>query len=148
MPTDWSRAVHAAAEVLAANPELEDDEAVARLAERGVDGRDARVAVTMLPIAFGRVLLSERGVTRHSGVFHVQDEGGNWVAFEFALQPAFVEATQLAVTARHRGTIDRHAFHQIGARSVEVERSEAGPVALLDVEPDMFVRSRPWWKFW
>ena len=148
MPTDWSRAVRIAAEVLAAEPELEDEQAAARLEEHGVGERAARVALAMLPIAFGRVLLAERGVTSHSGVFHVQDANGKWVPFEFAAQPAFLEATQLAVTARHRNTIDRHAFEQIGARSVELERAEPAPVALLDVTPEMFEVARPWWKVW
>ena len=145
MATDWSRAVHAAAEVLAADPELEDDDAVKRLP--GFPEADARVAVTMVAIAFGRVVLSERGVTTFSGTFHVQDKGGAWVPFEFASQPAFEEATHLAVMARHRGTIERAAFDAIAARSVEMGRTEPAPIALLDVTPEMFAKAKPWWKF-
>ena len=148
MHTDWNRAVALAAEVLAGGPELEDDEVVARLLAQRLSEHVARVAVTMVPIAFGRVLLSERGHTQTSGTFHVQDAGGNWIPFEFAVQPAFVEATQLAVTARHRNTIDRETFEAIGERSVEVGREEAAPVALVDVGPELFVRSKAWWKFW
>ena len=148
--TDWAQAVRAASEILIAEPGLEDDDVVARLEERGLNEAEARIAATFVPVAFGRVLLSERGITRLSGAFYVLDDDGKWIAFELGEQPAFEEATRLAVTARHRGTIERAAYDRIASRSSEVGADHEAPAALAlpGVPPSMFAKAKPWWRFW
>jgi hypothetical protein len=148
--TDWAQAVRAASEILIAEPGLEDDDVVTRLEERGLSEAEARIAATFVPVAFGRVLLSERGITRLSGAFYVLDDDGKWIAFELGEQPAFEEATRLAVTARHRGTIERAAYDRIASRSAEVGAAHEAPAALAlpGVPPSMFAKAKPWWRFW
>ena len=148
--TDWAQAVIAASEILIAEPGLEDDDVVARLEERGLSEAEARIAATFVPVAFGRVLLSERGITRLSGAFYALDDDGKWIPFELGEQPAFEEATRLAVTARHRGTIERAAYDRIAERSAEVgaDPEAPAPLALPGVPPSMFAKAKPWWKFW
>lgn len=95
-----------------------DEAAVAAVLEaEGVPATHALFAATIVPSAFGRVLVKELGVAIAND-FQVKDAAGEWVAFVFGDHPIASAALRLAVATRVHGPAA--TFEALATRSAEV----------------------------
>jgi hypothetical protein len=115
---DARQQVEIAVSVFAKNPT--DVEALDSLVKAGLAEGDAAAVLQLVPMAFGRVLLLEMGVTSFEDEFHVKDDKGDWVPFRLSDQPAYCEGMKLALAAFYHGALPREAFAAVATRSAEV----------------------------
>ncbi len=73
-----------------------DDSLVAELAASGFTDSEAEILCVFVPIAFGRVLLEQMGVTGLSDQFAVCDRHGQWVTARLIDEPVFAAALDVA----------------------------------------------------
>lgn len=159
METDWRKAVVVAANLLEPPNRLDDDAWMAGIRKAGFSEDEARVTTLMLPVAFGRAFLIERGMDRFAETFRTRDENGRAVRLKYADQPAFGAAVDFALEASHHGALARPHFEAIAGRSAEVrivvhhlkkgERIDPSQIVSgVNAPPSLFTQERPWWKFW
>jgi hypothetical protein len=152
--------IEEAARRLAENPEASDEELVRLLTSAGWPLVEADLAVSFLPIAFGRLALKELGISEYADRFEAKNARGKWVSYRLSTNPVFQAAARLAAAAVVHGTLTREQFKAIAARSAELNAASKaldagssiaggrfGPVALIGVRAeDLGSRGRiRWW---
>ena len=158
-------------DIIAAEPEIDDDVVVARLIGDGVGTVDAELLVRFVPSAMSFGLLRQLGVAKFPSVYLLRTASGRWVEFSLATEHYFTSALQLGhdiVTQGYTERVGREAFQAVTLRSAEMDAankalfagselagSTVGPPTLLGITPDEDVASRPgygprrpWWRFW
>jgi hypothetical protein len=145
--------IAAVVQVFRDNPNLADNDILKRVIDSGVENSLAVQAVALLPIAYGRVMLSDEQV-RFSGTYVcLGEDGKNQRTGRLSSLPVWAEAIDFA---RHDG----NSFLPIASRSSEMrvcnEALKNGKkLANLVCSPPVFLwpvdslskSSRPWWQF-
>lgn len=98
----------------------EDEAIVAALEASGVAPADAAALVALVPLAFGRILLTPLGVPLADEGVRVSRATGVDTRFAIADDPVFAEASWLA----ERGTLTQAQFLAVARRSPEVKLFE------------------------
>lgn len=113
-----------AVQVLTEYGAREDEGVVEAMAEVGVTGIRAELLVTLMPLAFGRVLLGRMGFDppiRFSDMALVHDErGGRTLEFRLTDEPLYLAALELADEAFETGVVPRERYEAVVARSPEL----------------------------
>jgi len=109
-------ALEAIESLLSASPNPTDDDLREHLRQRGLSSRDAAALVALLPIAFGRAYLQQKGVV--SFVNHMRV--GKDIRIYLSDQPLYVAGVDVGVTSLHHGTATPRALQLLVNRSVEV----------------------------
>lgn len=155
-----SNLVRSFVEQVIANPDVDDAVLERRLLEQGADVRMARRAIVLVPMAFCRALLEQRGPAFPTTFQTVDDEGGLVSEHVLADGPIFVEGL-LAAAA----TSDGQQVATIAARSADFNAinlalhggskledlqltPSVGFAGYLEPDPAASNSSRRWWKFW
>jgi hypothetical protein len=153
----------------------EDDAIREELTRRGASPAVAEQAVALIPLAFGRVLVTRLGVKPPASAI-LLSEAGERRTIELGTNPIFWEASQLAETGLRTGTMTREQFESVALRSVEVKalnnalHGGSNPKNLIMSEPVMPAfhewessptpappsplstpppaAAKPWWRFW
>jgi hypothetical protein len=99
----------------------DDDILFARLRDSGFSVREAHLLIALAPIAFGRVVLPDLGVTDLSPTFRIKNRDGEWVSRELSREPVYVTALNLACESRATGVVGRDDFRAIALRSPELK---------------------------
>lgn len=139
-----------------AAPDEELDRLADLLCAAGLPRDEGRRCAVLLPLAFGRALLSEMGVRSFSDDAYVHVENGDPVLIRLSDQPIYRAGLPLGVCALRHGAIAHDTFGAIAALSPEVQAAlhaiETGsqaagfsvePFHFLGHDPALFVRRRP-----
>jgi hypothetical protein len=127
-----------------------DGHLVACLSSLGMSSLDAQKLCAFAPVAFGRVVLAQLGVTRVSSEFMASSTTGKWVAFRLNDQVTYTISLQLAMEGPS-GPVARHLFEAIAKRSSElgaaskaikdghsVKGSRLSPVFVMGISAEEF----------
>ncbi len=160
--------------IIAARPEILDDEVVAQLVSEGVGQVDAKLLVLFVPRALSYPLLRRLGVTSFQNIYVVRTAAGRVVNMRFEAEHYFTAALawaeglfNLEEAAR---PISRDAYMAVAGRSAEIgcanqmldrygpagcRGSVIGPQVLCEITAEQIAasrpqqsRKRPWWRFW
>jgi hypothetical protein len=155
------RSFEEAARLIAESSEASDEELVLSLTRAGWPPTEADLAVSFLPIAFGRLALRELGVSEYADRFEAKNAKGKWVAYRLSANPVFRAAARLAAAATVHGALTPEQFKAIAARSSEIHAASkaldagssvaggrVGPVLLLGTRAeDLGSRGKlRWWQ--
>ena len=113
-----ARLVYFALEVIADSADASEEEIVAALIRRGADTRSANRVVAMVPLAFGRVLISHIAPIAMSTEFIVKS-GDTETILSLKREPLFVEALTIAARMMHEGP--RRLFEPASRMSAELD---------------------------
>ena len=136
----------------------EDEDLITRLEEAGISSDDARRLVALLPVAFGRAILQQRGMAYFRDDVLVGHPGGKNSTIQLSDQPIYVAGVRVGVVSLHHGTPTPKALDMLARRSVELRlllggadssgRIEAAPstaICLYGYEEGVFAKP-PWWR--
>ncbi|NUP08828.1 MAG: hypothetical protein HOW73_22505 [Polyangiaceae bacterium] len=104
--------------VMASRSGAPDHELISALLVRGFTRTSARKILTLVPLAFGRVLLVHMGVSEPSRSFLLRTDDGVVHERELSAEPIFCCALQVAVRMAHAGP--SHLFRAAAEHSCEV----------------------------
>ena len=110
-------------DLVAARPDIDDEEVVAALVQSGVGEVDAELLVRFVPCALSFALLKLMGLSRFPSTFQVQDEAGRWVEMPLAAEHYFSAALRVGYDVTTRGYTDRinkETFRALTLRSAEM----------------------------
>ncbi len=127
-----------ALQVIASRPDVSEHELIVSFMARGFTEVSACKMATLIPFAFGRVLLSHMGITDVSRTFLLQTDDGSVHERDFGEEPIFCSALVLAIRMFHEGP--RHLFRAAAERSAEVR---AASNALASGQPLVGARLHP-----
>lgn len=110
-------------DLIAAQPDISDADAVAALVHEGVGEVDAELLVRFVPCGMSFALLKLLGVTKFPSTFQVQDGSGGWVELPLAAEHYFCTALAIGYDGTNRGYTDRitkEVFTAVTIRSAEM----------------------------
>ena len=112
--------VIAAAEVFGANLETPDWGSDV-LVEAGFSRFEAQSLFAFLPVAFGRIILKNSGVSNLATTAQAKTKEGRWVSIALDRQPIFVASEALATACREgKAQISERAFQSLCRHSSEL----------------------------
>jgi hypothetical protein len=111
--------IEEAAKLLAGNPLAADEDLVGMLKNMGWDALAADLAVSLLPIAFGRFMLMKLGA-RFPDQFQAKSSNGEWIVYRLSDNDVFRAAARLAAAVSVHGTLSQEELKAIADRSPEV----------------------------
>lgn len=148
-------------DLIAACPEISDEELVARLMQNGVAKVDAELLVVFVPCAFSFALLKLMGLSNFPSTYQVQNNKGKWVEFPLAAEHYFTAALGVGHDIATRGyteRVNKAAFQAVSMRSAEMDAinkyfdaggtreglagTTVGPSSLLSLTAEQIVASR------
>jgi hypothetical protein len=110
-------------DLIAARPNLTDEEAVAALVRDGVGEVDAELLTRFVPCALAFALLKLMGLTKFPSTYQVQNSAGRWVDLPLAAEHYFSVALGVGYDITTRGyteRISKPAFQAVTMRSAEM----------------------------
>ena len=110
--------IHQAIEILGTDG-ITDDAIEAKVGDLAVDQMTARRMVDWIPEAFGVVLLPHIAKLVIPSTFSAKARDGNWMQFDFKVEPIFIKSLPIASTLYHSGP--RNVFSNIALRSSMVD---------------------------
>ena len=150
--------------ILAKNPQADNDTLEGLMIAAGFSATDARRAVIIVPMAFGKVLLDD--LVKFPDTCEVRGGKSSYTT-EVAAIPGFLDACNLAREAKRDGTMTQEQFGSIAFRDAVTDavnqalNAGSAPAdirAVLsvywdDAEPfapsaSAVAASKPWWKLW
>lgn len=161
-------------DIIAARPDIPDEEVIARLADEGIDPVDAELLVRFVPCAMSYPVLKRMGATslpshcivrrRSGGIVHLPLEAEHyftaalaWAEWLFTMDPAARPVSLEAFSAVTARSPALNAANQL----LESDGPDAlrgalfGPLALsgltaeqIESSREAHGRKRPWWQFW
>ncbi len=148
-------AIKSAVQIFRANPDASEDEILNRVVDSGIERPMATQVVALLPIAYGRVMLSDDGVPFSDKYICLGDQGRAERRGRLDALPLWPEVISCA-----RG--DGEPFFPIASRSCEIRIANEAlhdgknlrnlvwspPVFLWPVDSFVGSSGRPWWQFW
>ena len=159
-------------DIIAARPDLADDEVVAQLVAEEVGQVDAEMLVRFVPCALSLPVLKQMGIATFQRVYLVRTESGRvvhrpleveqyftaaleWAQRLFALEPAARPLRLDAFWAIVRRSPLLDAAERLRERSGPdaLRGAAAGPLVLGGITAEQIAASRPghdrrWWRFW
>jgi hypothetical protein len=154
------QAVDAYIELVRVNPESTDEELREQLYDQGIEPSLARACVIFVPMAWGRLILKDLGMTPPETFIEHDRSNGQQVEKKYADQMEFVWAKTIAglywqspeyspvcqLIATRSAEIDavNNALNG-GITEEQLRETEFAPTKLYLGEPE---RKSKWWKFW
>jgi hypothetical protein len=96
----------------------DEAELISKLVQGGLGEDEAERVVAFLPIAFGRVVISQVGEVRFSRTYMTEDTGRE---FELDAEPIYCLALEVAKESYASGILGRERFSEIATRSAELQ---------------------------
>ena len=148
-----------ALEAIEEQPEdSEDEELLECLERRGISSADATRLLALLPVAFGRAALQQKGVVAFNDEVLVGHPGGKNTRIRLTDQPLYVAGVRVGVVHLHHGSAPPNAFYRLANSSAEVklalaalkdgqppEQIYGGSTVFYGYEEGIFVKP-PWWR--
>ena len=148
-------------DLIAARPDITDDEAVAALMRDGIGEVDAELLIRFVPCALSFALLKRMGLSKFPSTYQVQNSAGQWVELPLAAEHYFSAALGVGHDVTTRGyteRVSRAVFQAITLRSAEMHAvnqyfesggtreglasSTLGPPTLIGVTADQIAACR------
>ena len=148
-------------DLIAAQPDISDEDAVAALVREGFGEVDAELLVRFLPCGMSFALLKLLGLTKFPSTFRVKKGSGGWVELPLAAEHYFSAAlgvghdvtthgyteriTKEVFTALTRRSAEMHAINQYFESSGTREglaASTLGPPTLISITAEQIAANR------
>jgi hypothetical protein len=148
-------------DLIAARPDISDEEAVADLVRVGIGVVDAELLIRFVPCALSFAFLKLMGLSKFPNTFQVQDGAGQWVQMPLAAEHYFSAALSVGdevTTHGYTERVSKEAFQAVTMRSAEMDAvnqyfasggtreglavSTLGPPTLLGVTAEQIAVSR------
>lgn len=150
--------IAAALDALKGQPkESTDEELLACFERRGISSTDAVRLLALLPVAFGRAALQQRGVVAFPDEIVVGHPGGKNTRILLSDQPIYAAGFRIGVHFHHVG-VPPKAFFLLANRSAEVkavlsllqdgvppDQVPGSSTVFYGYEEGVFVKP-PWWR--
>ena len=110
-------------DLITAQPDLSDEEAVATLVREGVAEVDAELLIRFVPCAMSFIVLKFMGLTKFPNTFQVVDRAGRWVEMPLAAEHYFSAALSVGdevMTQGYTERISKAVLQAIIQRSAEM----------------------------
>ena len=110
-------------DLIAARPDISDEDVVAALVRDGVGEVDAELLIRFVPCGLSFALLKLMGMSTFPDTYQVQNSAGQWVELPLAAEHYFSAALGVgyAVTTRgYTGRVSKEAFQAVTLRSAEM----------------------------
>ncbi|MDW8244653.1 MAG: hypothetical protein RMJ88_15710 [Thermogemmata sp.] len=160
--------------IIAARPEISDEEIIGMLVEEGIEPVDAVLLVCFVPCAMSYSVVKRMGATNLPTHYMVRNQSGRTVLLpleaEHYFTAALAWAEEILAMPRERRPVSLEAFNAVVHRSAVLNAAERflesyGPDALQGAVSSPLVvcgitaelikasrrrsdRERPWWQFW
>jgi hypothetical protein len=162
-------------DLIAARPDISDEEAIAALVREGIGEVDAELLIRFVPCALSFTLLKFMGLSKFPSTYQVQNSAGRWVEFPLAAEHYFSAALGVGYDVTTRGyteRINKEVFQVVTLRSAEMNAvnqylesggtreglagGTLGPPTFIGVTAEQIAASRQpadaggklWWEFW
>jgi hypothetical protein len=148
-------------DLVAARPDIDDEDAVAVLIQGGIGGVDAELLIRFVPCALTFALLKLMGLSKFPSTFQVQDAAGRWVEMPLAAEHYFSAAlgvgyevtthgyservnkdTFLTLTSRSAEMNAVNQFFEAGHSAEDLAEGSLGPPTLIGVTVEQIAASR------
>jgi hypothetical protein len=110
-----------AAEIIAEGIDLDEDELIQRLVDRGFETSVAHRLVAFMPSALARPVLEELGVTNFAECMAISLSGGGDVYVRLQDQPEYVAVLALAREHRRHGILKPETYRAIVGETAEID---------------------------
>jgi hypothetical protein len=110
-------------DLIAARPDITDEEAVADLMREGVGEVDAELLIAFVPCALSFALLKRMGMNKFPSSYQVRNGAGRWVELPLASEHYFSAALGVGHDVTSRGYTERvskETFQAVISRSAEI----------------------------
>ncbi len=110
-------------DLIAARPDITDEEAVAALMRDGIGEVDAELLIRFVPCGLSFALLKLLGLSKFPSMYQVQDAAGQWVELPLAAEHYFSTALGVGYDVTTRGYTERVSkavFQAATLRSAEM----------------------------
>jgi len=111
-------------DLLGAQPQLSDEDAVAALMRGGVGEVDAELLVRFVPCGLAFALLKLMGLTKFPSTYSVKNAAGQWVQLPLAAEHYFSAALGVGHDVTTRGftkRVSKSVFQAVALRSAEMD---------------------------
>lgn len=111
-------------DLIAARPDIADEEAIAELVREGVGKVDAELLIRFVPSALSFALLKLMGLAKFPSTYLVQNSAGQWVELPLAAEHYFSAALGVGLEVTTRGyteRISKPVFQAVTLRSAEMD---------------------------
>jgi hypothetical protein len=148
-------------DLIAARPDIADEEAVAALVRDGVGEVDPELLIRFVPCALSFALLKLMGLSKFPSTYQVQNSAGQWVELPLAAEHYFSTALGVGYDVTTRGyteRISKAVFQAVTLRSAEMHAvnqyfesggtreglagSALGPPTLIGITAEQITASR------
>ncbi len=110
-------------DLIAARPDISDEEAVAALVQDGIGEVDAELLLWFVPCALSFALLKRLGLSMFPSTYRVRNSAGHWVELPLAAEHYFSAALGVGykvITQGYTERINKAAFQAVTIRSAEM----------------------------
>jgi hypothetical protein len=148
-------------DLIAARPDISDEEAIATLTRNGIGEVDAELLIRFVPCALSFALLKLMGLSKFPSTFQVQNNAGQWVEMPLAAEHYFSTALGIGYDVTTRGyseRVNKEAFRAVTLRSAEMNAvnkfleaghttaelagSRLGPPTFIGITAELIAASR------
>jgi hypothetical protein len=148
-------------DLIAARPDISDEDAVTDLVRDGIGEVDAELLIRFVPCALSFALLKLMGLSNFPSTYQVQNSAGQWVELPLGAEHYFSAALGVGYDVTTRGYTERvskAAFQTVTMRSAEMNAvnqyfesggtrkglagSTLGPPSFLGVTAEQIAASR------
>ena len=110
-------------DLIAARPDISDEEAVAALVRDGIGEVDAELLIRFVPCALSFALLKLMGLNKFPSTYQVQNSAGQWVELPLAAEHYFAATLGVGYDVTTQGytqRVSKAAFQALTMRSAEM----------------------------
>ena len=110
-------------DLIAARPDITDEQAVAALMREGVGELDAELLIRFVPCALSFAMLKRMGFDKFPSSYQVRNRAGQWVELPLANEHYFSAALGIGHDVMTRGYTERvsmETFQAVISRSAEI----------------------------
>jgi hypothetical protein len=148
-------------DLIAARPDISDEEAVADLVRDGIGSVDAELLIRFVPCALTFALLKLMGLGKFPSTYQVQNSDGKWVELPLVCEHYFSAALGVGYDVTTKGytkRVNKETFRTVMSRSAEINavnkyfesggtreglaESKLGPPTFLGVTAEQIAASR------
>ena len=111
-------------DLIAARPDITDEEVVGILVGNGISEVDAELLIRFVPCALSFALLKLLGISNFPSTYQVQNSVGQWVELPLAAEHYFSAALGVGYDVTTQGYTERvsqEVFQAVTARSAEMQ---------------------------
>ena len=111
-------------DLLGAQPQMSDEDAMAALVQGGVGAADAFLLIRLVPCGLAFALLKRMGLTKFPSTYAVVNAAGEWVQLPLATEHYFSAALDVGYDVTTRGftkRVSKEVFQTVAMRSAEMD---------------------------